>query len=310
MEGTEGITPLENLFNGTAEPSEPTPPVEVTPPEPAPQEPAPTGEPQPPAPPAEEPEDPKVTAFKAKAIDEGKKRQRLEQENAELRQRQAQVEQYLQQLAHQQRQQQQAPQQKPQGIQPQDYPTYEAYLEAVAEQKATVKAQEIWETNMRRTMEAQRQAAIQQQTAADLADMLKAGKEKYPDFEQVVANPHVPVTDTMLNAMMVIDGGHEVSYFLGQNPMEAARIANLPPSSQAREIGKLAKQITAPLQVPPVAQVAPVVMPPAAPAPVAAAPAPAVPELPKTLTQTRSAGGQFTKAWTGPTPLDEVFRKK
>jgi hypothetical protein len=305
MEGTEGITPLENLFNGTAEPSEPTPPVEVTPPEPAPQEPAPTGEPQPPAPPAEEPEDPKVTAFKAKAIDEGKKRQRLEQENAELRQRQAQVEQYLQQLAHQQR-----PQQKPQGIQPQDYPTYEAYLEAVAEQKATVKAQEIWETNMRRTMEAQRQAAIQQQTAADLADMLKAGKEKYPDFEQVVANPHVPVTDTMLNAMMVIDGGHEVSYFLGQNPMEAARIANLPPSSQAREIGKLAKQITAPLQVPPVAQVAPVVMPPAAPAPVAAAPAPAVPELPKTLTQTRSAGGQFTKAWTGPTPLDEVFRKK
>jgi hypothetical protein len=310
MEGTEGITPLENLFNGTAEPSEPTPPVEVTPPEPAPQEPAPTGEPQPPAPPAEEPEDPKVTAFKAKAIDEGKKRQRLEQENAELRQRQAQVEQYLQQLAHQQRQQQQAPQQKPQGIQPQDYPTYEAYLEAVAEQKATVKAQEIWETNMRRTMEAQRQEAIQQQTAADLADMLKAGKEKYPDFEQVVANPHVPVTDTMLNAMMVIDGGHEVSYFLGQNPMEAARIANLPPSSQAREIGKLAKQITAPLQVPPVAQVAPVVMPPAAPAPVAAAPAPAVPELPKTLTQTRSAGGQFTKAWTGPTPLDEVFRKK
>lgn len=306
MEGTEGITPLENLFNGTAEPSEPTPPVEPTPPEPAPAEPAPTGEETPPAPPAEEPEDPKVTAFKAKAIDEGKKRQRLEQENAELRQQKAQFEHYLQQLAQQQRQQQQAPQQKPQGIQPQDYPTYEAYLEAVAEQKATAKAQEIWETNMRRTMEAQRQAAIQQQTAADLADMLKAGKEKYPDFEQVVANPHVQVTDTMLNAMMVIDGGHEVSYFLGQNPMEAARIANLPPSSQAREIGRLAKQITAPLQAP----VAPVVTPPAAPAPVAAAPAPAVPELPKTLTQTRSASGQFTKAWTGPTPLDQVVKRK
>lgn len=310
MEGTEGITPLENLFNGTAEPSEPTPPVEPTPPEPAPQEPAPTGEPQPPAPPAEEHEDPKVTAFKAKALDEAKKRQRLEQDYAELQRQNAEYQRYLQQIAaqQQQRQQQQAQQPKPQGLQPQDFQSYEAYLEAVAEQKATAKAQEIWETNMRRTMEAQKQAAIQQQTAADLADMIKAGKEKYQDFEQVVANPNVPVTDTMLNAMMVIDGGHEVSYFLGQNPMEAARIANLPPSSQAREIGKLAKQITAPLQAPPVA---PVVTPPAASAPVAAVtPAPAVPELPKTLTQTRSAGGQFTKVWTGPTPLDEVFRKK
>jgi hypothetical protein len=306
MEGTEGITPLDNLFSGSAEPQEPAPPVEVTPPEPAPAEPAPTGEPQPPAPPAEEHEDPKVTAFKAKALDEAKKRQRLEQDYAELQRQNAEYQRYLQQIAAQQQQRQQAQQPKPQGLQPQDFPSYEAYLEAMAEQKATAKAQEIWETNMRRTMEAQRQAAIQQQTAADLADMLKAGKEKYPDFEQVVANPNVPVTDTMLNAMMVIDGGHEVSYYLGQNPMEAARIANLPPSSQSREIGKLARQITAPLQAP----VAPVVAPPVAPAPVAAAPAPAVPELPKTLTQTRSAGGQFTKTWTGPTPLDEVVKRK
>lgn len=98
MEGTEGITPLDNLFNGSAEPHEPTPPVEPSPPEPTPAEPAPTGEPQPTAPPAEEHESPEVKAFKAKALDEGKKRQRLEQENAELKRRQDQIEQYLQQI--------------------------------------------------------------------------------------------------------------------------------------------------------------------------------------------------------------------
>lgn len=298
MEGTEGVTPLENLFNGPSEPSEPAPIAEHNEPAPEPTpEPEPKGEPQP-APPAEEHEDPKVTAFKAKAIDEAKKRQKLEQDFMELQRKNAQYEQYLRQLQAQQQQRQQAQQpQKPQGLQPQQFETYEAYLEAVAEQKAAAKAQEIFAENMRKAYQAQQQQVIQRQTASDLAEMVKAGVEKYADFEQVISNPNVPITDAMMTALMANPDGHEVGYFLGQNPMEAARIARMPPSSQAREIGKLAKQLAAPLPAPPVA-------------PVVQAPAPVVPELPKTLTQTRSASGQFTKAWAGPTPLDEVIKRK
>jgi hypothetical protein len=292
---------LESLFNGTAVTSEPTPPTEPTPPEPTPAESAATGEPNP-TPPVEEPEDPKIAAFKAKAIDEGKKRQKLEQDFAELQRQNAEYQRYVQQVQAQQRAQQQVQQQpKPQGLQPQDFQTYEAFLEAVAEQKATAKAQEIFDLNMRRAIQAQQQADIQQQTATDLAEMLKAGSEKYPDFQNVVGNQRVLISDPMMNAMLVLDGGHEVAYFLGQNPAESARIYRLPPSSQAREIGKIARQITAPLQPP-------AVVDPVVPAP--QVPAPAAPELPKTLTQTRSAGGQFAKTWTGPTPLDQVIKRK
>lgn len=309
MEGTESVTPLENLFNGPSEPSEPAPIAEHNEPAPesTPQEPEPKGEQQP-APPAEEHENPEVKAFKAKAIDEAKKRQKLEQDFAELQRKNAQYEQYLRQLQAQQ-QRQQAPQQpqKPQALRPDQFDTYEAYLEAVAEQKASAKAQEIFETNMRKVYQAQQQQQAErqqqvtrQQTAADLAEMVKAGVDKYPDFEQVIANPNVAITDAMMNALMANPDGHEVGYFLGQNPGEAARIARMPPSSQAREIGKLAKQLAAPLPVPTAIE----------PPPAAQVTAPPVPELPKTLTQTRSAGGQFTKTWTGPTPLDDVVKRR
>lgn len=283
-----GTTSLESLFNGTAATSDPEP-AEITP-EPEPQEPAPTGEPTA-TPPVEEPDDPKVAAFKAKAIDEGKKRQKLEQEYAEAQRQIAEYQRHMQQLQQAQQQQRQQAQPAAQGLQPQNFPTYEAFLEAVAEQKAEAKAQEIFERNMQRQAQMQQQAALQRQAADDLQDMFKAGRERFNDFDQVVGNPSVPISEIMMTTMMALDGGHGVAYSLAMNPAEAARIARMPPSSQAREIGKLAKQF--------VAAAAPVVAPP-----------PVVPELPKTLTQTRSAGGQFTKAWTGPTPLDAVVRRK
>jgi predicted outer membrane protein len=148
---------------------------------------------------------------------------------------------------------------------------------------------------MQRAVQVQQQQTVQRQAAEDLQDMIKAGKEKYPDFEQVVGSQHVPITEVMMTTMMAIDGGHEIAYSLGMNPAEAARIARMPPSSQAREIGKLAREIAAAA---------------AASAAPAVTTAPVAPPLPKTLTQTRSAGGQFTKTWTGPTPLDDIFRKK
>jgi hypothetical protein len=307
MEGTESVTSLENLFNGPAATNEPATPVETPPPEPAPNEPAPTGEPNP-APPAEEHEDPQVRAFKAKAIDEGKKRQRLEQDLAEAQRQNAEYQRYLQQLhAQQQQRQQQAPQQQaqPQELHPSQFSTYEEYLRAEAKHAAKEEAKRELQEAIGQMSKAQReeqerrqQAFIQQQTAADVTDMLTAGQGKYEDFQRVAAS--MPLSDPMMNAALVLDNGHDVIYHLGMNPAEAARIYQLPPSSQAREIAKIAKQIAVPLQ-PPVA-----VPPP----PVAAVPPVVAPELPKTLTQTRSAGGQFTKTWTGPTPLDQVVRRK
>lgn len=291
MEGNENVTSLDSVFNPQTE-EQAAPETQVEAPQAQPEE---TGVETQAAPPAAEQSNTESelppAAYKAVA-DERRKRQELERQNVEYQRQFAEVQRYLQQQQAQQFAKSAQQPKTEQGIDPANFPSYEAYLEAVAETKAEAKANEIFERNMRRAMQVQQQAAVQQQTSVDLVDMLKAGKERYADFEHVVGNQSVQITDVMMNTMMALDGGHEVAYSLGMNPAEAARIARMPPSSQAREIGKLAKAFVVP------------------PPPVVVAP-PVVPQLPKTLTQTRSASGQFTnKPWTGPTPLDEVVRRK
>ena len=63
--------------------------------------------------------------------------------------------------------------------------------------------------------------------------------DKYDDFDEVISNPSVRITESMTLAIMESDKGGEIAYFLGKNPNEAARIADLPLLSQVREIDKL-----------------------------------------------------------------------
>jgi hypothetical protein len=68
-------------------------------------------------------------------------------------------------------------------------------------------------------------------------------KERAPDWDQVARNPNLPVTPVMADAITDSNLGTQVSYWLGQNPHEAARIASLPPIRQVAEIGQLEARI-------------------------------------------------------------------
>lgn len=161
-----------------------------------------------------------------------------------------------------------------------DFASQEAFLEHLVDRKAEQKFQEL----QQRQTESKRQAEAAKQSTDDLSGLMAAGATKYPDFQTLVNNPELPISEAMINAMLAVDAGHEVAYHLGKNPAEAHRIAQLPPTSQAREIGKLAKQVVAP------------------------APAPEV-KLPATLTTTRSTDGRFSSAnaWDGPSPLNDIL---
>jgi hypothetical protein len=112
-------------------------------------------------------------------------------------------------------------------IAPDQFDTYDAYAEALAERKAE-------------DLLAHREAARQQ------AEMLEAyhdreetARDKYDDFDQVAYNPHLPVTEYMAQSIQASDVGPDVLYWLGSNPKEASRIARLGPILQAKEIGKI-----------------------------------------------------------------------
>jgi hypothetical protein len=103
----------------------------------------------------------------------------------------------------------------------------QSYAEALAEQKA----QELL---------ARREAAAQQAAVLEsYQEREEEARNKYDDFEQVAYNPNLRVTDVMAQTIQASDIGPEVIYFLGTNPKEAARIAQLPSLLQAKEIGRI-----------------------------------------------------------------------
>lgn len=68
---------------------------------------------------------------------------------------------------------------------------------------------------------------------------LDKGHEAHADFQEVINNPNLNMTDPMAHAVMGSDYGSEIAYHLGKNPQEADRIARLDMASQVREIDKL-----------------------------------------------------------------------
>lgn len=78
---------------------------------------------------------------------------------------------------------------------------------------------------------------------------IQDGKEKYPDFEQVVFSiPANVMTPDMALAVFQTSAPDEVSYYLGKNPEEAERIGKLPPLKKAVEIGKIESKLSAPVK--------------------------------------------------------------
>lgn len=123
---------------------------------------------------------------------------------------------------------------------------YDKAMEEFAEKKVAYKeaqrAKEQQEASIRREREEIISTHDERQDAA---------RDKYADYDQVVSNPRLPITDFMADAILVSDIGPEIAYHLGKNAKEADRIARLPPIAQAKEIGKLeAKLLADPPQKP------------------------------------------------------------
>lgn len=118
--------------------------------------------------------------------------------------------------------------QPPKQIPPADqFESPEAYAEALAFQKAE-------------QLLAQREMQKQQAELLDAHhDREEQARERYDDYEQVVMNPRLPITNVMADTIRASDVGPDVAYYLGTNIKETERIARLPPILQAKEIGKI-----------------------------------------------------------------------
>lgn len=96
--------------------------------------------------------------------------------------------------------------------------------QAQREQQRQAQAQQVWEKTLNRFEE--REAAA---------------REKHADYDQV-AHAEFPVTEVMGHVLMQSEQGAELLYWLGKNPQESRRIAQLSqenPLRAAQELGRL-----------------------------------------------------------------------
>ena len=127
---------------------------------------------------------------------------------------------------------------------PAQFTTTEDYVEALADWKAKqVVSAQIVELQTKAKERARQ--AYQQQVAATYQERVGEARTKYNDFDAVAFNPQLPITDAMAETIQHSEQGAEVHYYLGKNPAEAKRIAQLSPFLQAKEIGRLEAKLAA-----------------------------------------------------------------
>ena len=166
---------------------------------------------------------------------------RLTQEKYRLR---AELD-FLRSQQPQQAQPAQQAQQPSQAPKLEQYNSIEEYLDALADHKASQKFD-----HLAKEREAKESQTRQQQEVAKLHEsytkQTEQARHAYSDFDDVVQDPDLPISQAMAEAIMRSANGADVAYYLGKNPAEAARLANLDPFSAAVEIGRIAATVVRP----------------------------------------------------------------
>lgn len=133
-----------------------------------------------------------------------------------------------------------------------DYKSYEEYTAALAgwhavrQLDAREKARTERELEQHRQRMQQAQQAQQQEIAQNWASQVAEAKGRYADFDAVVSNPNLPISQGVADIIRSMDEGADVAYHLGTNPALAQQISQLPPIYAAMELGKVAASLSAP----------------------------------------------------------------
>lgn len=122
----------------------------------------------------------------------------------------------------------------------------ETYAQAKADWLAQQKVAEMVEAAQRQAAQQDQQRMQEEAVTAQQQKLARAfdeGGKKYPDFVEKIRAPGLPdysqQNPAALEAIMDSEHGIDVAYHLASNPLEAIRIANLPPIMAVKEIAKL-----------------------------------------------------------------------
>jgi hypothetical protein len=124
-----------------------------------------------------------------------------------------------------------------------DWSTRRATLIAKAEAtKAVEEAQKTQKADAEKAETERQNRVVAEQFAARKAKFA----ETHPDYEDVVERDDLQITIPMAHTIMTDDDGPAIAYYLGQNPEQAARIAEISktnPVKAVAELGRIAARL-------------------------------------------------------------------
>jgi len=121
-----------------------------------------------------------------------------------------------------------------------DFDDYNDYIDKLTDYKVDLKMAEY-----DRVMEARAANQAHAQKRQGLIEKLEAGREKYNDFDEVVHDPIVPITEAMVDILAETEYPAEIAYYLGKNLSQATQISRMPPIQAAKQIGIIEAKIAA-----------------------------------------------------------------
>lgn len=93
---------------------------------------------------------------------------------------------------------------------------------------------------------------VEQQQARERKsqESFAAFRAEHPDFDSVVTNPALTITQAMASEVQETENPAAVAYYLGKNPAEAADIAQMSERAMSRAIGRIEARLSAPPPAP------------------------------------------------------------
>ena len=135
----------------------------------------------------------------------------------------------------------------PQGDKPkvENFETEADFLEALVDWKTEQKIRVEREKTSKEVASVEEKTAIDE-TYQELDEKMEKGRTKYADFNELVLDEDLKISESMVEAILLSDTAEDVLYYLGKHPEEAAHIAELSPLKVAHELGKIEAKLSIP----------------------------------------------------------------
>jgi len=122
--------------------------------------------------------------------------------------------------------------------QKEDFEDEDDYIEALVDWKTESKLKASQAKVEKAIKDEDEQKAVTE-TYDGLDDAIEQGSEKYKDFNDVVFNEDLILSENLTQIALDSDIAEDILYYLGSNPEESERLSKLDPIRAAKEIGKI-----------------------------------------------------------------------